>query len=684
MNKKVRLNIRTKLITTYLLVLLVPSIIIGWLTYQSASSNIGEQLTNNAQESVVAVNQIISSNIQSKIDDILYFAGQLPADSINNEAAGLASPALENRLREYAALHPDVLDIYAGTSKGKSIRAAELELPEGYDPRKENTYINALKQGSGTVISPVFQTVNGESAIAVSAVLADGDGVVSLDLNLSSLAGMTDIKVGQEGYILIIDSSKKFLVHPTEAIGAESSLEFVKQMFGSESGSFDYVYKDAPKKMTFMVNELTGWRIGGTISLNEITQATSGIRETVWLVISVSVLLALVLIYFNIASILKPLIRLRKATERIAGGDLSEDIGEFRGDEIGRLAGNFRLMVENLRQMIIGVQTMTNNVSFSAEQLSAGAEQTTKAIEHVTVAIQEVAAGTQQQVNSVHKGMASTAATTTEVAHISEFMQQVSVMMDKTSLSASEGNDSVISVVDKINGIHETVEEMGKVIDQLSERVGQIQGITGVISGISRQTNLLALNASIEAARAGEQGRGFAVVASEVRKLAEESGKSASLISEQVASIHSEMLRATASMEDAKTKVMDGIMAVDTTGRSFSRIRRAIKGAAETIGGMNEGVQTLTAEADSLDQAINEIRGITEAAAGSTETISAAAQQQLASVEEIASSSADLSRQADELQQLVGRFKLYPGNQAPAAPEAVKPGENLAGDQQNS
>lgn len=99
MNKKVRLNIRTKLITTYLLVLLVPSIIIGWLTYQSASSNIGEQLTNNAQESVVAVNQIISSNIQSKIDDILYFAGQLPADSINNEAAGLAAPALENRLR---------------------------------------------------------------------------------------------------------------------------------------------------------------------------------------------------------------------------------------------------------------------------------------------------------------------------------------------------------------------------------------------------------------------------------------------------------------------------------------------------------------------------------------------------------------------------------------------------------
>lgn len=684
MNKKARLTIRTKLILTYLLVLLVPSIIIGWQTYQSASSKVGEQLTQNATESVVAVNEIIDANIQSKIDDINYFAAQLTADSINNEAAGAGAPALEARLKEYAKLHSDVLDIYAGTSKGKGIRAADIQLPDGYDPRKENAYINALKHGSGIVISPVFQTVNNESAIAISAVLEGGNGVVGLDLNLSSLADLTDIKVGEEGYILIIDSSKKFLVHPTEAIGEESSLNFVKQMFESESGSFDYDYKDSSKKMTFMVNELTGWRIGGTISKNEITRATSDIRETVFIVISVSVLLALVLIYFNVSSILKPLMRLRRATELIAGGDLSQDIGDFRRDEIGLLAENFRLMVGNLRQMITGVQEMTDNVSSSAEELTAGAEQTTKAIEHVTIAIQEVAAGTERQVNSVNKGMISTAATTSEVEHISGFMEQVSAMMDKTSLSASEGNESVISVVDKINGIHETVEELGGVIDKLNERTGQIQGIVGVITGISRQTNLLALNASIEAARAGEQGRGFAVVASEVRKLAEESEKSARMISEQITSINAEMIQATATMEYAKNRVSEGIMAVDTTGRSFSRIRRAVKGAAEKIEAMNGAVHTLTAEADSMEKAIGEIRGITQEAAGNTETISAAAQQQLASVEEIASSSADLSHLADELQRLVGKFKLYPGNQAPGAADTVRQSSGSSGDQRNS
>ncbi|MFC3747462.1 methyl-accepting chemotaxis protein [Paenibacillus sp. GCM10012306] len=658
MNKNTVISIRTKLVATYMLVLLVPSMIIGWQTYQSASHEVEDQLINNAQESVGAVNTIINANIKSKIKDIEYFAEQLKAEDINSEASGEVSSGIRARLQEYAALHSDVLDIYVGTSRAKSLHASETKLPNDYDPRKENSYVNALKDSKGVVISPAFQSADKQNAVAISAVLKNGDGVVALNLNLAELGDLTNLKVGKEGYILIVDSSKKYLVHPTETIGVESGADFVKKMFEQEKGSFDYVYKDSNKKMIFMVNELTGWRIGGTISMNEVDGVTAPIRNTAAMVIAGSVLVALVLIYINVHSILQPLRRLRKATEVIAEGDLSKDIGDFRKDEIGVLAENFQSMVVNLRGMIVGVQEMTDNLSSSAEELTASAEQTTKAIEHVTIAIQEVAGGTERQVNSVHKGMESTAATANEVMKISGVMEQVSAMMDKTSLSASEGGDSVISVVDKINGIHETVEELGSVIDKLNSRTDQITGIVGVIKGIARQTNLLALNASIEAARAGEQGRGFAVVAAEVRKLAEESERSATRIADQITSINGEVAQATTTMEAAKERVSEGILAVDTTGRSFSRIRRAVKGAAEKIEDMNEAVRTLTSETDSMEKAIAEIRLITGEAAASTETISAAAQEQLASVEEIASSSADLSHLAEELQKLASRFKL--------------------------
>ncbi|BCG61440.1 methyl-accepting chemotaxis protein McpB [Paenibacillus sp. URB8-2] len=681
---KAGLTMRTKLIAIYLIVLIVPSLLIGGLTYRTASSAVTDQLDYNARESVSAVNDIVNSNIRSKMDDVKYFIDAVSSATVNSDPNGEAYAELKGRLKEYAAMHPDVLEAYIGTDQGKVIKASDTPIPGGYDPRLEASYVSAIKNGKGPVISPVFQNANKETVVSISSMLNDKNGVFILELNLKQLANLVDLKVGKQGYILIADSSKRFVVHPTEPLGQPSSVEFVKKMFENDAASFNYEYKGSKKNLTYMVNELTGWRIAGTINTSEITGASQGIRTTALIVIAASVLLALVPLYFILRALLGPLGRLSKATEIISQGDLSQDIGSFGRDEIGQLAANFKTMVASLREMILGVQEMTDNVSSSAAELTASAEMTTKAIEHVTVAIQEVASGNERQVGSVHKGMEGTAATTAEVSNISGYMNEVSAMMDNTSRSAAEGNDSVIQVVDKINGIHETVEELGAVIDKLNERSGHIVGIVGIITGIARQTNLLALNASIEAARAGEHGRGFAVVAAEVRKLAEESEQSARQISEVIVSINSEMKEAIVTMNNAKEKVSEGILAVDTTGRSFSRIRRAVKGAAEKIKSMGEGVQTLSSEAGGMERAMEEIRIISQEAAANTETISAAAQQQLASVEEIASSSSDLSHLADDLHSLVSRFKLHGSDAAGRPDEEQAEPETAAGEEESS
>ena len=81
---------------------------------------------------------------------------------------------------------------------------------------------------------------------------------------------------------------------------------------------------------------------------------------------------------------------------------------------------------------------------------------------------------------------------------------------------------------------------MNKIAEQiigLSEQAGQIGEIARVVGELAAETNMLALNAAVEAARAGDQGRGFAVVASEIRKLADQSKKSAERANQIVADI---------------------------------------------------------------------------------------------------------------------------------------------------
>lgn len=110
-------------------------------------------------------------------------------------------------------------------------------------------------------------------------------------------------------------------------------------------------------------------------------------------------------------------------------------------------------------------------------------------------------------------------------------------VIDETLNKAQVGQTSVQNIVDSIDTIQYTVDSMKDVITQLAEKSQKIKGIVDTIKGIAKTTHLLALNANIEAARAGEAGRGFSVVAGEVKKLADNSSKSADEIDHIISEI---------------------------------------------------------------------------------------------------------------------------------------------------
>ncbi len=78
----------------------------------------------------------------------------------------------------------------------------------------------------------------------------------------------------------------------------------------------------------------------------------------------------------------------------------------------------------------------------------------------------------------------------------------------------------------------------------LNDSVRAIVDILATIKAVSDQTRLLALNASIEAASAGDAGKGFAVVAAEVKDLARRTAQSTDSIQSLVSKVEEQMRQA--------------------------------------------------------------------------------------------------------------------------------------------
>lgn len=373
----------------------------------------------------------------------------------------------------------------------------------------------------------------------------------------------------------------------------------------------------------------------------------------------ISFLIALFIAFFIAAMISRPIQKMNASALLIANGDLTgETITLKNKDELGTLAASFNTMTGNLRAMIQSVSMTSEQVAASSEELLASAEQNTKASEQISETVEELASGTSNQVKMVNNSSQAMSEMADGSEQIALLAQSVSVLAVDAANQSAEGNKVIRQAVDQMGSVRTSISSLTELVTGLGERSAEIGSITGVINTIASQTNLLALNAAIEAARAGEHGRGFAVVAGEVRKLAEESSKSAQKITDLVQLIENDTNHAILAVKVNSNETEAGIEIVTAAGEAFEHIYEAVNRVADDIQGVTAGSEEMSASADEVVGYISQISSIAGEASGGVHNVSAATEEQLASMEEIAASAEFLSKMAEELQGQINKFKV--------------------------
>ena len=450
------------------------------------------------------------------------------------------------------------------------------------------------------------------------------------------------------------EEGKRLLASIEDALAADRETNNKSIELGMEGRTaeatalFNEKSKQVSDSIVQAMNKFIEWR---QTQINELEVKIGALVKmliTIMIIFGALALVAAALIAVVISrGITQPIEQATSHLNEIAKGNFSLLVDEAslnRKDEFGVVSKSIDHLNSSIGQMIRDVsQGVTTLASASTElsaissQMTDGAGRTSMQANSVSTAAEEMSTN----VVSVAAGMEQATASLTMVATATEEMTstiaEIAGNSEKARATTNEAVAHATRVSDMISKLGQAAQEIGKV--------------TETFTSISAQTNLLALNATIEAARAGAAGKGFAVVAGEIKELAQQTSGATEDIKNKIAAIQSSTSETIGDIE-AITKVISEVSDIVTTIAGAIEEQSVVtKDIAQNIAQATTGVKDANervAQSSSVTKSIaQEISGVNQSASDMT---NASAQVQ--------SSAAELSQLAEQLREMVGKFKV--------------------------
>lgn len=332
-------------------------------------------------------------------------------------------------------------------------------------------------------------------------------------------------------------------------------------------------------------------------------------------------------------------------------GVVSHRTSELLGNLMG--ADEQKRMLDKLSNMKKKSIEVSDNLVGMVTELSEISEVSNEANQRIASETEQILQGSSDNTNYVTQVNQHMKDIIMQLQNMKQMSEQIMQLSNQVRELSKENQSRMRHAADSMEQINESSTTCREVITKLGKESEEIIGIVHVITGISNQTNILALNASIEAARAGEHGAGFSVVAEQIQRLAEQTKSAVESIGKIIHGVVERTGEAVVAMDQSSQLTQNGLEQIRGMEESSQIIASANQNMVAEIVKMSEITKHVYSNGQQVSENMDQVQQNTTNNCSAVEQVTAATQENSASIENIADMVDRIQDIAKELNEVV-------------------------------